>query len=107
VRRAVGYHRYHTPPQLDLLNRLYAVMHFCVNFFLPVTKLKEKSRVGSKVKKRHDKPQTPYARVLASPQVSEDHKALLRETYALLDLVYLRQQIDSLQDQLLKTVMTP
>lgn len=107
VRRAVGYHRYHTPPQLDLLNRLYAVMHFYVNFFLPVTKLKEKSRVGSKVKKRHDKPQTPYARVLASPQVSEDHKALLRETYALLDLVYLRQQVVSLQDQLLKTVLTP
>jgi hypothetical protein len=107
VRRAVGYHRYHTPPQLDLLNRLYAVMHFYVNFFLPVTKLKEKSRVGSKVKKRHDKPQTPYARVLASPQVSEDHKALLRETYELLDLVYLRQQIVSLQDQLLKTVSTP
>jgi hypothetical protein len=107
VRRAVGYHRYHTPPQLDLLNRLYAVMHFYVDFFLPVTKLKEKSRVGSKVKKRHDKPQTPYARVLASPQVSEDHKALLRETYELLDLVYLRQQVVSLQDQLLKTVLTP
>jgi hypothetical protein len=107
VRRAVGYHRYDTPDQLDLLNRLYAVMHFYVNFFLPAAKLAEKTRVGSKVKKRYDKPQTPYARVLDSPHVSEEHKALLRETYELLDLVYLRQQIDHLQDLLLKSVAGP
>ncbi len=107
VRRAVGYHRYDAPQQLDLLNRLFAVMHFYVNFFLPVAKLKEKSRVGSKVKKVYERPQTPYARVLGSPHVSEDDKALLRETYVLLDLVYLRQQIDSLQDLLLNSVSVP
>jgi hypothetical protein len=107
VRRAVGYHRYDTPHQLDLLNRLYAVMHFYVNFFLPVAKLKEKSRLGSKVTKRYDEPQTPFARVLDSPDVCAEHKALLRETYALLDLVYLRQQIDRLQDLLLASVSMP
>jgi len=107
VRRAVGYYRYDTPPQQDLLNRLYAVMHFYVNFFLPVAKLLEKSRQGSKVIRRYDEPQTPYARVLASPHVLEEHKAVLRETYALLDLVYLRQQIDRLQDQLLDSVSRP
>jgi hypothetical protein len=107
VRRAVGYQRYDTPDQLDLLNRLYAVMHFYVNFFLPVAKLKEKSRTGSKVKKRHDDPQTPFARVLDSPDVCTEHKALLRETYQLLDLVQLRQQIDGLQDLLLDSVSMP
>jgi hypothetical protein len=100
VRRSVGYRRYDTPEQLLLLNRLYAVMHFYGNFFLPVAKFVEKSRVGSKVKKRYAEPKTPYARVLDSPDVSAEHKALLRETYALLDLVQLRQQIDDLQDQL-------
>lgn len=104
VRRAVGYYRYDAPQQLDLLNRLYAVMHFYVNFFLPVAKLKEKSRVGSKVKKVYERPQTPYVRVLDNPHVSADDKALLRETYELLDLVYLRQQIDDLQDHLLNSV---
>ena len=44
VRNAVGYYRYDTPEQLDLLNRLYAVMHFYVNFFLPVEKLKDPRR---------------------------------------------------------------
>ena len=107
VPRAVGYHRYDTPEQLDLLNRLYAVMHFYVNFFPPVMKLEEKTRTGSRVKKIYDAPQTPYARVLSSPDVSEEHKALLRGTYALLDLVQLRQQIDDLQDLLFKSVSKP
>ena len=51
VQRAIGYYRYDTPEQLDLLNRLYAVMHYYVNFFLPVMKLKEKTRVGSKTRR--------------------------------------------------------
>ena len=101
VRGAVGYRRYDTPVQLDLLNRLYAVMHLYVNFFLPVRKLKEKTRVGSKVKRVHDDPQTPYARVLASSHVSEEHKAQLRETYTVLDPVDLHQQVANLQKQLL------
>jgi hypothetical protein len=104
VRRAVGYYRYDTPEQLDLLNRLYAVMHFYVNFFLPVMKLEEKVRVGSRVKRIYDDPQTPYARVLDSSHVPEEHKAQLRETYEVLDLVQLRQQIDDLQGQLLSSV---
>lgn len=104
VRRAVGFYRYDTPEQLELLDRLYAVMHFYVNFFLPVMKLEEKTRIGSKVKKTYDDPQTPYARVLSSPDVAEEQKAQLRETYALLNLVQLRQQIDNLQSLLLNSV---
>jgi hypothetical protein len=100
VRGAVGYRRYDTPEQLGLLNRLYAVMHLYVNFFLPVRKLKEKTRIGSKVIRVHDDPQTPYARVLASSQVSEEYKAQLRETYAMLDLI-------SLQKELLNSVSMP
>ena len=89
---------------MELLDRLYAVMHFYGNFFLPVTKLKEKIRVGSKVKKTYQVPQTPYARVLACPEVSEEEKAQLRETYETLSLVDLRLQINQLQDQLLESV---
>lgn len=107
VRRAVGYHRYDTPQQLDLLNRLYAVLHLYGNFFLPTTRLQEKIREGSRVRRRYDRPQTPYARVLASLDVAETDKASLRETYALLDLVDLRGQLDDLQRQLLQTVVVP
>ena len=107
VRRTVGYHRYDTPQQLDLLNRLYAVLHFYGNFFLPVMKLKEKVRVGSKVKRIYDDPATPYARALASDHISEVDKDTLRETYSYLDLLDLRRRIDELLDQLLDTLTRP
>jgi len=104
VRRAVGYYRYDTPEQLDLLNDLYTLLHLYANFFLPVMKLKEKVRAGSKIKRIYDDPQTPYARVLASTHISAEDKAELREAYGYLDLLYLRRRIDELQDQLLETL---
>lgn len=104
VRRAVGYDRYDTPEQLDLLNDLYALLHLYLNFFLPVMKLKEKVRTGSKVKRVYDDPQTPYARVLNSPHLSDQDKAELREAYSYLDLCALRRRICELQDQLLASV---
>src|SRR5665811_383396 len=39
VRRAVGYHRYDTPAELDLLNNIYALMRRQTNFFSPQQKL--------------------------------------------------------------------
>jgi hypothetical protein len=107
VRRAVGYYRYDTPEQLALLNRLYALLHWYTNFFLPVMKLKEKVQLGSRKKRVYDDPQTPYARTLASPDVSDADKAQLREAYRFLDLVSLRTQIDDVQEMLLKTVTKP
>jgi hypothetical protein len=104
VRRAVGYYRYENPEQLDILNTLYALLHLYVNFFLPVMKLREKVRIGSKVKRVYDDPQTPYARVLDSDNVSEEDKAELQEAYSYLDLLNLRQRINELQDQLLETL---
>ena len=101
VRRAVGYERYDTPEHQYLLNRLYSVLRLYTNFFIPTMKLVRKERQGSKVKKTYDKPQTPYARVLASPEMSDEDKAELRATYQALDVVQLRRQLDQLLDQLL------
>ena len=104
VRHLSGYLRYDTPEQLDILDRLYSCAHYYGNFFLPVAKLKRKSRIGAKVRRVYGEPMTPYARVLASPDVADEHKALLRETYALLNLVDLHDQIADLRDQLFRTV---
>jgi hypothetical protein len=104
VRRAVGYGRFDSPEQLDLLNTLYARLHWYVNFFLPVMKLEEKVRVGSKVTRIYDDPQTPYARALASHHVAEEDKTELREAYGYLDLIELRRRIDDLQVQLLQSL---
>ena len=104
VRRTVGYYRYDTPEQLKLLNTLYNLLHRYTNFFIPVMKLKEKTRIGSRVKRIYDDPQTPYARALASPHVSDEDKAALREAYGYLDLVQLRMRINQTLDRLLETL---
>jgi len=36
------------------------------NFYTPCLKMKSKERIGSKVKKKYDKPKTPYERLLDS-----------------------------------------
>ena len=107
MRRAVGYHRYDTPEQLLLLNHLYELLHLYNNFFLPVMKLKEKVLVGSRKRRVYDEPQTPYARTMASPDVSEADKAVLQELYRSLDLVSLRTRIDDVQEMLYRTITKP
>lgn len=102
VRRAVGYNRYDTSRQLRLLNQLYSHLRLYTNYFQPVMKLKEKIRVGSRVKKRYDQPRTPYQRVLESPLVEKEHKRKLNQEYAKLNPAELRRQISSLQIKLRK-----
>jgi len=94
VRRIAGYDRYDTLRQVRLLNQVYAVYRLYINFFLPVMKQKEKVRVGSRVRKIFDAPQTPYARLLASAAVTDADKARLRKTYATLDVVQLKQVLE-------------
>lgn len=102
VRRAVGYMRYDTPEELRLLNELYGYLRLYINYFQPVMKLLEKTRIGSKVKKKYDEPQTPYQRVLASPDISKETKKWLRKEYAKLNPAELKRQISKLQNKLIK-----
>lgn len=104
VRRAVGYARYDTPEQLALLNELYRHYRLYTNFFLPTMKLLSKERVGSKITKRYDTPQTPYRRVLASTDVSKEDKQRLEDQFPRLNPAALKRKIDRLQRQLSQTV---
>lgn len=67
VRELFGYERFEDEHLVDLMNEIYInYWNPLQNFFLPTFKLKEKVRVGSKIKKKYDKPKTPYQRVLES-----------------------------------------
>jgi hypothetical protein len=100
IRRLVGYGRYETQRQVNLLNALYAIYRLYVNHFLPVQKLVSKVRKGNKVKKIYDDPKTPYQRVLDSPAVSEKTKQKLRAIHTELDVVKLKHEIDQILDAL-------
>jgi len=100
VRRHVGYSRYDTEIAQKLLNELYGHLRLYVNFFQPVMKLIQKTRIGSRVRKKYDVPQTPYQRVLVSAHVKENKKETLRQQYAHLNPAMLRRQIAKLQNKL-------
>jgi len=69
VRKLFGYERYDSEPALQAMNDLYRnELPILQNLFLPSMKLAEKIRVGSRLKRRYDKPQTPLERLLNCPQ---------------------------------------
>lgn len=102
VRRAVGYLRYDTQEELKTLNELYRHLRLYTNFFLPVMKLKEKTRIGSKVTKKYDKPKTPYMRVIESKYIDRSVKTKLRRQYYSLNPAELKRAITKFQDRLIR-----
>ena len=102
VRQNVGYARFDTPGELEVLSAIHALVRLHTNFFMPSTKLISKTRDGSKVTKRYDKPATPYRRVLARDDVGQEAKDALTEQFETLDPADLRRRIGKLQDELYK-----
>ena len=56
VRTVVDYHRYDTPAELVLLNKIWVLQSQMTNYFLAQQKLISKVRDGAKVTKRYDVP---------------------------------------------------
>ena len=57
--------RFDNPDIVPLMNDLYEKeLYILNNFFIPSFKLTSKTRVGAKVIKTHDKPKTPFERLL-------------------------------------------
>jgi transposase InsO family protein len=98
VRRAVGYRRYDTPEELETLNGLYGPLRLFTNYFQPSMKLIDKTRTGSKVRKKYDQAKTPYQRVLDSRTLSSEAEAELKAHYMTLNPVKLGREISRLQD---------
>jgi hypothetical protein len=95
VRQLLGYERLEDPALVGAINDLYREcwepLH---NYFLPSAKLEEKSRDGAKLKRKHDKPKTPYERLLASPDVSSAMKEKLRKEKAALNPFQLHRRLE-------------
>ena len=97
VRQFLGYRRFDNPKIVDLLNDLYKnEWRLYHNFFLPSVKLIEKERIRSKMIKKHDKPKTPYQRVLEtnSFDVSNQNKHKLTQQLEYLNPFQLKKIIN-------------
>jgi len=105
VRKTVGYARYDTDEEVDILNQIYDVLRLYVNMFQPVAKLISKERQGAKVKKIYDTPKTPCQRLLESPDIPEEVKAQLQKTFDELNPAALKREIDRLLRKLSKAYL--
>jgi hypothetical protein len=70
-----------------------------LNYFLPIIKLIDKTRAGSKVRKVYDQPRSPCQRLLASPDPGEEVKAELRWRYQSYNPVLLHRAVQALMEQ--------
>lgn len=103
VRRNVGYFRYDTPQELDLLNQLWPLTSRQVNLFLPQQKLLSRTRDGAIVRKKHDTATTPMRRLLDQHgDIVDPHdRHQIQEMLTATDLLALRHQITDLQANLI------
>jgi hypothetical protein len=102
----MGYHRYDTPAELLLLNKIWVLQSLMTNYFLPQQKLVSKVRDGAKVTKKYDRPTTPYRRAKAHPAVSEQDKTIMESTLGEVNPAAVQRQIQALTAELLTLTTT-
>ena len=96
IRRWLGYGRFDSPQQLIAINNLYRhELWLYNNFFLPVMKIKSKEKINNSIcRKKYDQAKTPYHRLMASDQISNEQKQKLRNLYLTLNPVQLKKAIN-------------
>ncbi len=104
IRKLVGYYRYDTQVEVDLLNQIYDVADLIDNFFIASAKLKKKiiDDKGRVIRRVHDTPMTPYQRLMKDSHLDLKVKNKITKIYQSLNLVQLHQRLETLLDQLFK-----
>ena len=93
VRAYVGYERLDSGRQCAALNALYDQLWVYYNLFQPVLHLVAKEVVDGKLRRKWDKAQTPYMRLLDSAVLSPAQKARLAALYTRTNPRQLRKAI--------------
>lgn len=97
VRGIFGYERIEDRGLINRMNEIYKVWNALQNYFIPTMKCIEKKRDGGRIKKKYDKPKTPYQRILDSADVTDEAKQKLRATYEKLNPFELSKELGKQQ----------
>jgi hypothetical protein len=96
VRALFGYERIEDESLIPLMNEIYQkYWNPLNNFFLPSMKLKEKERIGSKMKRKFETPKTPCQRLMESQHLSDHQKRKLKEKLKELNPFELKKDLES------------
>ena len=104
VRLLLGFQRIEDQDLIPKINELYRAWALFNNFFCANLKLVQKTKVGSRYKKKYDDPKTPYQRLMDSEHLNEALKTHLTEVYCNLNPFNLKKQIDHKQRQILNAL---
>lgn len=99
VRKLVGYERYESETAVAALNAVYGEVRLLQNLFLPTVKLLTKTRVGARVRRRYDAPQTPLDRARACPTADRQKLATLVALRRRLNPFVLAARVDRLLER--------
>ncbi len=95
VRAMVGYLRYDTEEELDLLNTIWELDAGFTNLILAQHKLVSKVRHGAKVTKKYDRALTPAERLIAHPASTPAMKRQVASQIKAVHPGHLSRQIDT------------
>jgi len=95
VRKLIGWDRYDSAAAVGLLNDLYRhELRQMMNLFQPSVKLRHKERVGSRLKRVYDAPQTPLDRLRAGTNFHREEGSQLLRLRATTDPFVLAKTIE-------------
>ena len=100
VRKIVGYARFSGDNGAEALQNIYSHYDKLFNFFYPCQKLLSKERIGSKIKKKYDKPSSPFERAVSSPSIAIEIKNKLVSQKEQINLIAEMEQMQKAIDRL-------
>jgi len=103
VRKLLGWDRYDSVEAIAAINGLYgSELGLWLNLYLPSVKLVKKTRVGSKLRRVYEAPQTPLERVARCPQAHAAQVTELRKLMKSLNPFELSKVIDRKLERIYK-----
>lgn len=103
IRKMIGYGRFETSEQLEIIKRIHNLLALYQNYFQPSQKLISKERIGAKVKKKYDTATTPAQRLLTRKDTPKATKKLPKDTFRQLNPAALLRDINHLVEELYDT----
>jgi hypothetical protein len=105
IRQYLGFQRFDKPELVHLLNDLYiSEWNSYFNYFLPSVKLIQKQRIDSKIIKKHDKPKTPFERIIDSDYIEQEIKSNLKKQFESLNPFQLQKNMKKKINRILNIV---
>jgi len=100
VRKQIGYLRYSGDKGVTALQSVYTHYDRLFNFFYTGRKLLSKERIGGKLKRTYDKPQTPFDRAMFSANTPEEIKRHLKSMKKRINLMTEMKKMQEALDKL-------